>query len=118
LEKDGEDLEIAQKNGVSAILKDKPLRTGFQFDMAEPENRGSYTCIIKGKEGLNEPTFTYYVRVKDKLGALWPFLAICGEVVVLCTIILIYEQQRNKKELEESDTDGSPDQKNSNDDGD
>lgn len=46
----------------------------------------------------------------DKYAALWPFLGICAEVFVLCTIILIYEKKRNKSELEESDTDQSPDQ--------
>ncbi|KOC63171.1 Basigin, partial [Habropoda laboriosa] len=50
-----------------------------------------------------------FLRVKDKLAALWPFLGICAEVVVLCAIILIYEKKRNKAELEESDTDQSPD---------
>jgi hypothetical protein len=46
--------------------------------------------------------------VTDKLAALWPFLGICAEVFVLCAIILIYEKKRNKTELEESDTDNSP----------
>jgi len=44
------------------------------------------------------------------LAALWPFLGIVAEVVVLCTIILIYEKKRNKTELDESDTDQSPEQ--------
>ncbi|XP_076248508.1 immunoglobulin domain-containing protein Bsg [Calliopsis andreniformis] len=52
-----------------------------------------------------------FLRVKDKLAALWPFLGICAEVVVLCAIILVYEKKRNKAELEESDTDQSPDPK-------
>lgn len=52
-----------------------------------------------------------FLRVKDKLAALWPFLGICAEVVVLCAIILVYEKKRNKAELEESDTDQSPDTK-------
>lgn len=41
------------------------------------------------------------LRVKDKLAALWPFLGICAEVFVLCTIILIYEKRRNKTDLDE-----------------
>lgn len=45
----------------------------------------------------------------DKLAALWPFLGICAEVIILCAIILIYEKKRNKSEMEESDTDQSPD---------
>ena len=34
-----------------------------------------------------------------------------AEVIVLCAIILVYEKKRNKAELEESDTDQSPDTK-------
>lgn len=47
--------------------------------------------------------------LSDKLAALWPFLGICAEVIILCAIILIYEKKRNKAEMEESDTDQSPD---------
>lgn len=42
------------------------------------------------------------------MGALWPFLAICGEVVILCTLIIIFEHRRTKPDMDESETDGSP----------
>lgn len=45
-----------------------------------------------------------------KLAALWPFLGICAEVLILCAIILVYEKRRNKEGLDESDTDQSPEQ--------
>lgn len=45
-----------------------------------------------------------------KLAALWPFLGICAEVIILCGIILVYEKRRNKAEMDESDTDQSPEQ--------
>lgn len=48
--------------------------------------------------------FTYV----DKMAALWPFLGICAEVIILCLIIFIYEKKRNKAEFEESDTDQGP----------
>ena len=32
----------------------------------------------------------------DKLAALWPFLGIVAEVIILCTIIFIYEKRRGK----------------------
>ena len=38
----------------------------------------------------------------DKLAALWPFLGICAEVLILCTIIFIYEKRRNKRLEEEA----------------
>lgn len=47
----------------------------------------------------------FWVMCVGKLAALWPFLGICAEVLILCIIILIYEKRRNKCELEESDTD-------------
>lgn len=49
--------------------------------------------------------FLFWVICVGKLAALWPFLGICAEVLILCIIILIYEKRRNKCELEESDTD-------------
>uniref|UniRef100_A0A182VUE8 Ig-like domain-containing protein n=1 Tax=Anopheles minimus TaxID=112268 RepID=A0A182VUE8_9DIPT len=50
------------------------------------------------------------VRVRGKYAALYVFLGIIVEVVLLCAIILICEKRRNKTEIEESDTDQSPDQ--------
>ena len=71
---------------------------------------GYVACSVyyEGNEKYNG-TFRAELKVKDKLAALWPFLGICAEVVVLCAIILVYEKKRNKAELEESDTDQSPD---------
>ena len=40
---------------------------------------------------------------KDTLAALWPFLAIIGEVVILCVIILIFEKKCAKKEATSED---------------
>jgi len=80
------------------------------------EDRQTYNCtgtndaIKFGNADYSEAQEYIYVRVKGKLAALWPFLGICAEVFVLCAIILIYEKRRNKAELEESDTDQSPEQ--------
>ncbi|XP_015116518.1 neuroplastin [Diachasma alloeum] len=82
----------------------------------EMKDRGEIKCFIGYDwNQLQDPhvsvNATTLLRVKDRLAALWPFLGICAEVVVLCAIILIYEKKRNKSELEESDTDQSPDTK-------
>ncbi|XP_018329301.1 neuroplastin [Agrilus planipennis] len=84
----------------------------FIINEVTMEDRGNYSC--RGYLNITEAHDESYtmVRVKDKYAALWPFLGICAEVFVLCAIILIYEKKRNKTELEESDTDQSPDQKN------
>lgn len=70
--------------------------------------KGKTKMISKWEHQLMLPFSS--VLVTDKYAALWPFLGICAEVFVLCAIILIYEKKRNKTELEESDTDQSPDQ--------
>ncbi|XP_030757069.1 basigin [Sitophilus oryzae] len=83
------------------------------IEKVDKVDRGLYYCIAQNKyysQDLGESTSM--VRVKDKYAALWPFLGICAEVIVLCAVIIIYEKKRNKTELEESDTDQSPDQKN------
>ncbi|KAF7270589.1 hypothetical protein GWI33_016480 [Rhynchophorus ferrugineus] len=77
------------------------------------DDRGYYHCVGQNaywQADVSESSST--IRVKGKYAPLWPFLGICAEVIVLCAIIIIYEKRRNKSELEESDTDQSPDQKN------
>lgn len=75
-------------------------------------DRGNFTCIVNNDKLEVSFITATFVRVKGKYAALWPFLGICAEVFVLCTIILIYEKRRNKlQEAEESDTD-SPELKN------
>jgi len=78
----------------------------------EDSDRAVYMCYSDTLNGVSSHNSTVLVRVKDKLAALWPFLGIIAEVVVLCTIIFIYEKRRSKQEVDESDTDQSPDTKN------
>lgn len=84
----------------------------LEIEEATMDDRGDYFCYGENLATriFNATEATVLVRVKDKLAALWPFLGICAEVVVLCAIIFIYEKKRNKTELEESDTDQSPEQ--------
>lgn len=78
-------------------------------------DRGSFKCIgisdVMERRGIEDEdegdddeikhVSIGLLRVKDKLAALWPFLGICAEVFILCTIILIYEKRRNKTDLDE-----------------
>jgi len=58
-------------------------------------DKGNYTCVLTNDHGSHSEVFK--LRVKDALAALWPFLGIVAEVVVLCVIILVYEKKCNKK---------------------
>lgn len=63
-------------------------------------DRAFYICRVDN--GVAASDLTILIRVKDKLAALWPFLAIVGEVLILCTVIFIYEKRKgNSGELEE-----------------
>ncbi|XP_063626435.1 uncharacterized protein LOC134798035 [Cydia splendana] len=80
------------------------------IESAQRSDAGAYACIPDFSETGNQtqsphlPAVTV-LRVKDMYAALWPFLGICAEVLILCAIILVYEKRRTKPELDDSDTD-------------
>lgn len=43
--------------------------------------------------------------IVDKLAALWPFLGICAEVAILCSIIFVYERRKSISQCDEPETD-------------
>jgi len=110
------DQNYTRSKGRVKITKDQEkgiYGTVLIVDNIEMNDRGNVTCRVSYNWSDPVPEHSSeahtLLRVKDKLAALWPFLGICAEVVVLCAIILVYEKKRNKAELEESDTDQSPD---------
>jgi len=72
------------------------------FTEIKDDDRGTYLCMASNR--LGDTYAKVEVRVKDKLAALWPFLGIVAEVVILCIIIFIYEKRRNKATEEEDET--------------
>jgi len=91
-----ENLQINYTIGYSSVI---------EITSASFNDRAFYIC--EADNGVATRRSYILVRVKDKLAALWPFLGIVGEVVILCTIIFIYEQRRSKADFEESDTDNA-----------
>ncbi|XP_050717208.1 neuroplastin-like isoform X1 [Eriocheir sinensis] len=82
--------------------------TKLIISKVDSSDRGNYTCNVTTHTGSFE-VFTF-VRVKDIYAALWPFLGIVVEVLLLGIIIFIFEKRRAKAEFEESDTDQGNDQ--------
>ncbi|KAK7066767.1 hypothetical protein SK128_001887 [Halocaridina rubra] len=71
-------------------------------------DRGNYSCVVTTLlQSYEKWTF---LRVKDMYAALWPFIGIVIEVVVLGIVIIIFEKRRAKAEFDESDTDQGNDQ--------
>lgn len=76
-----------------------------RIEAMEYDEGGIYTCIatnvVENDGSIETANATVTVNIKNKYAALWPFLGICVEVAVLCTIILIYEKRRAKRIEEE-----------------
>ena len=66
------------------------------------EDPGTYVCNGTSLEGTSHAAIT--LRVRNRFAALWPFLGIVAEVLVLVTIIFIYEKRRKPDEV----LDGEP----------
>ncbi|XP_066840044.1 basigin isoform X2 [Anser cygnoides] len=69
------------------------------------EDTGDYHCSATNSFGKGEATVN--LRVRSRLAALWPFLGIVAEVLVLVTIIFIYEKRRKPDEVLDDDDGGS-----------
>uniref|UniRef100_A0A8D2DZH0 Basigin n=1 Tax=Sciurus vulgaris TaxID=55149 RepID=A0A8D2DZH0_SCIVU len=68
---------------------------------------GTYVCNGTSQEGTARAEIT--LRVRSRLAALWPFLGIVAEVLVLVTIIFIYEKRRKPDEtLDDDDAGAAP----------
>ncbi|XP_022672207.1 basigin-like isoform X2 [Varroa destructor] len=97
--KDGEPLimdERMEKQDIDSVKDAKLIIRNLQYS-----DKGKYVCQATSLNVTTEVEIN--VRVKDKYAALWPFLGICAEVAILCTIIFIYEKRRTKPEFEDDD---------------
>ena len=85
--------------------KDDGKNWGFKIEDAVYDDRRAYKCVVYNiSQPQNCSESIFFLRVKDKYAALWPFVGIVAEVVVLCIVIFACEHGKNKKE--EFDDDG------------
>ncbi|XP_068517601.1 basigin isoform X2 [Anas acuta] len=88
------------------IIKSSSNKTELRIHKLNiEEDTGDYQCIATNVFGTGEATVN--LRVRSRLAALWPFLGIVAEVLVLVTIIFIYEKRRKPDEVLDDDDGGS-----------
>ncbi|KAH9497641.1 hypothetical protein DERF_013614 [Dermatophagoides farinae] len=66
-----------------------------------PQDRYFYVC--KAVNEITDYNNTILLRIKDKYAALWPFLGIVAEVIILCIIIFVYEKRKVKPDFDDVD---------------
>uniref|UniRef100_A0A8C3KAE5 Basigin n=1 Tax=Calidris pygmaea TaxID=425635 RepID=A0A8C3KAE5_9CHAR len=105
---------IWYKNGQEAIvngsgryiIKSSGNKTELRIlKLSIEEDMGDYHCNATNDYGVGGAVIN--LRVRSRLAALWPFLGIVAEVLVLVTIIFIYEKRRKPDEVLDDDDGGS-----------
>ncbi|KAF0882102.1 BASI protein, partial [Crocuta crocuta] len=67
------------------------------FNLDLETHPGKYTCNGTNSEGTSQAVIV--LRVRNRFAALWPFLGIVAEVLVLVTVIFVYEKRRKPDEV-------------------
>lgn len=81
------------------VIKVLTIKKVEQADATSP----NYTCTASN--GAVEKSQIVLLRIRDRLAALWPFIGIVSEVIILIVIILIHEACTKGEDIGEVDDD-------------
>lgn len=79
-------------------IKSTPNNSTLTIENLNNEDGGDYVCSGQNSMGT-QSSDKIHLRVRSRLAALWPFLGIVVEVIILITIIFIYEKRRKPDEI-------------------
>uniref|UniRef100_A0A8C5B859 Hyperpolarization activated cyclic nucleotide gated potassium and sodium channel 2 n=1 Tax=Gadus morhua TaxID=8049 RepID=A0A8C5B859_GADMO len=104
---DGSLAPIVNNTAEKYEIKSTPNKTTLAItDLSIELDKGEYVCI--GVSDLGASSDRIQLRVRSRLAAVWPFLGIVVEVIILVTIIFIYEKRRKPDEIQDGSTGTSP----------
>uniref|UniRef100_A0A8C3UDI1 Basigin n=1 Tax=Catharus ustulatus TaxID=91951 RepID=A0A8C3UDI1_CATUS len=105
-QKSGHGVSLLENASGRYIIKSSGSKTELRILKLDIEqDTGDYLCNGTNLYGSGDATVN--LRVRSRLAALWPFLGIVAEVLVLVTIIFIYEKRRKPDEVPDDDDGGS-----------
>jgi len=75
-------------------------------DASRLEDRRALKCVVyMSGNPSNCSESAFFVRIRDKYAALWPFIGIVSEVFVICLVIFICERRRAATAKDDLDDD-------------
>jgi len=80
----------------------------IKIEDAQYEDRRGYMCVAYNRSDASICSQeVFFVRVKEKYPAIWPFIGIVAEVVILCIIIFVCERRKVSKQAKVEEFNGN-----------